>query len=93
MTSNDLDHQADGASEDISPEAEARRAFLGNCAKYAAGMPPAIALLLSASRASGDDGDNDNNGSPGMEEDDNGEDFRAPVDPEVKGGKGNKKPK
>jgi hypothetical protein len=32
-------------------EAEARRAFLKNCAKYAATTPPAIALLLSADKA------------------------------------------
>ena len=34
-------------------EVEARRVFLANCAKYAIGMPPAIALLLSARSASG----------------------------------------
>ena len=34
-------------------EVEARRVFLENCARYAIGMPPAIALLLSARSASG----------------------------------------
>ena len=34
-------------------ELEARRAFLKNCAKYAAAMPPAITLLLSAGQALG----------------------------------------
>jgi hypothetical protein len=33
-------------------EAERRRRFLKNCAKFAAGTPPAVALLLSASKAS-----------------------------------------
>ena len=32
-------------------EVEARRAFLRNCAKYAAATPPAIALLLSVGNA------------------------------------------
>ena len=32
-------------------EVEARRAFLKNCAKYAAAMPPAIAILVSAKNA------------------------------------------
>lgn len=35
-------------------EAEARRAFLKNCAKYAAAMPPAITLLLAAGDAKAD---------------------------------------
>ncbi len=33
-------------------DVEARRAFLKGCAKYAAAMPPAVTLLLSASPAS-----------------------------------------
>jgi hypothetical protein len=35
-------------------EVEARRAFLKNCAKYAAAMPPAITLLLAAGDAKAD---------------------------------------
>jgi hypothetical protein len=35
-------------------EVEARRAFLKNCAKYAAAMPPAITLLLAAGDARAD---------------------------------------
>ena len=34
-------------------EVEARRAFLKNCAKFAASMPPAITLLISADEAFG----------------------------------------
>jgi hypothetical protein len=34
-------------------EVEARRAFLKNCAKFAAAMPPAISLLISADEAFG----------------------------------------
>ena len=37
---------AKGLSEDAR-----RRRFLKNCAKFAAGTPPAVALLMSASRA------------------------------------------
>ena len=39
---------AKGLSEDAR-----RRRFLKNCAKFAAGTPPAVALLMSASRAAG----------------------------------------
>lgn len=35
-------------------EAASRRAFLRNCATYAAAMPPAISLLLSARAANAD---------------------------------------
>ena len=35
-------------------EVEARRAFLKNCAKYAAAMPPAITMLVSAHNVLGD---------------------------------------
>lgn len=34
-------------------DAEARRRFLKLCGKYAAAMPPAIALLMSASKVAG----------------------------------------
>ncbi len=40
-----------GLEESEVFEVEARRAFLKNCAKYAAATPPAIALLLSAGDA------------------------------------------
>jgi len=36
-----------------SSDIEARRKFLKNCATYAAAMPPAIALLVSADKAMG----------------------------------------
>ena len=39
---------------DKSCEQTARRAFLRHCATYAAGMPPAITLLLSADDAKAD---------------------------------------
>lgn len=38
-------------------EVEARRRFLKNCAKFAAGMPPAVTLLLQAARASAQEED------------------------------------
>lgn len=38
-------------AESAESEVEARRAFLKNCAKYAAATPPAIALLLSVGNA------------------------------------------
>ena len=38
-------------------EAEARRRFLKNCAKFAAGMPPAVTLLLQAARAAAQEED------------------------------------
>ena len=37
-------------------EVAARRAFLKNCAKYAAAMPPAITMLVSAHNALGQGG-------------------------------------
>ena len=42
----------DRSSEELErAEIEKRRAFLKNCAMYAAAMPPAITLLLSAQNA------------------------------------------
>ena len=43
--------QAKGSEESEVFEVEARRAFLKNCAKYAAAAPPAISLLLSVGNA------------------------------------------
>ena len=39
--------------ESSDEKTEARRAFLRNCAKFAAGAPPAITLLLAADQAAG----------------------------------------
>jgi hypothetical protein len=50
-------------SEDELSEVDARRKFLRNCAKFAAGTPPAVALLLSASRQSRADDDDECVGS------------------------------
>ena len=48
----DQDRMApEDSAESVVSEVEARRAFLKNCAKYAAATPPAIALLLSAGGA------------------------------------------
>ena len=52
------EHHGNGNPEtrDLS-EAAARRRFLKNCAKFAAGMPPAVTLLMHAARVSAQDAD------------------------------------
>ena len=45
---------AKGSEKSEVFEVEARRAFLKNCAKYAAATPPAVALLLSVGKAKAD---------------------------------------
>ena len=51
-TSRESSRPTDGTSSSET-DGTARRAFLINCAKYAATMPPAISLLLSAPRQAG----------------------------------------
>lgn len=44
--------ESNKASEELVPEAEARRSFLKNAGKFAAVTPPAITLLLGTSLSS-----------------------------------------
>ena len=69
------DSQTVNCDGDASEE-ELRRAFLQNCAKFAVGMPPAISLLVAASKASAGDrdwpykGDDDDDGDHDDDDDD-----------------------
>ena len=48
--------RSEDSADSVECEVEARRAFLKNCAKYAAATPPAIALLLSMGDAKANHG-------------------------------------
>ena len=50
-------------SDDDLSEVDARRRFLRNCAKFASGTPPAVALLMSSSRPALADNPNCTGGS------------------------------
>ena len=51
MIGEQQDPSRGSLEEDEASETVARRAFLRNCAKFAAATPPAIALLLYADKA------------------------------------------